>query len=413
MNVPHFNHRYSQARRGFTLLELLVVISILIVAFLVFSTFLGPGATGPALERNSRAIRAMVANIRQNSSTRKVHSELVIDYKHDQIVALARRRLVSFAFDGDSPTVGSGNVIGAPSGNAAIQASRTLLLMDGAALELPDMQSSFTIPWMDHYDVSGDYEGVAVSFDYFPLGANGSAIAAMGNVFTITVAEARENAVKLAVSSGGVTALADSWVALYRWCSVEIAVSRYGVSLYVDGRVNEARLPASGFSVPSAMGTDLRLGGVPCRIDNFEMNSLVSSQTLALADVQLIAPGVPAQLESTGEAEEIYDWKAEPPKANGPVTGNTTTPAPAPNSALPTNVPAIVHVYFDTAGKLDPARHAGAAYIYLIAVDNGEILRMQVTIHSLGAVTWDYVDLFPWEVPPNAPPQPGLPGDTP
>ena len=409
MDVPrHRNNRYS-ARRGFTLLELLVVISILIVAFLVFATFLGPGATGPALERNARGIRAMVANVRQNSSIRKVHSELVIDYKHDQIVALARRRLVGFSFDGDSPTLGSGNVIGVTSGDATIQASRTLLLMDGAALELPDAQSSFTIPWMDHYDVSGDFEGMGVSFDYFPLDTNGSSIATMGSLFTISVAESRANAVRLAVTSGGVTALAESWVALYRWCSVEIAVSRYGVSLYVDGRVTEGRLPDSGFSVPSAMGTDLRLGGVACRIDNFEMNSLISSQTLDLADVQLLPPGVPAKIESEGGAEDIFDWKAAPPKPTGPITGNSgPTPTPTPDPNLPTGVPAIVHVYFDSSGKLDPARHPGAVFVGMIAVDNGAIVRMQVTIHAMGVVTWDYVDLFPWEVPPNAPP-----GDTP
>src|SRR5688500_15243484 len=55
-------------QRGFSLLELLVVVSILIVAFLVFATFLGPGATGPAIERNARSVRALVAGIRQSSS---------------------------------------------------------------------------------------------------------------------------------------------------------------------------------------------------------------------------------------------------------------------------------------------------------------------------------------------------------
>lgn len=407
MNVPTVNLRHPRA--GFTMLELLVVISILIVAVLVFATFLGPGATGPALERSARGIRAMVANVRQNSSIRKVHSELVLDYRNDQVVALARRRLVSFAFDGQQNTVGSGNVIGVPSGGAMIQTSRTYLLRDGAALELPDAQASFTIPWMDHYDVSGDYEGIAVSFDYFPLDRGAGTLVTMGSVFTISVAQARDNAVKLAVSSGGVTAASDSWVALYRWCTVEIAASRYGVTIYVDGRVNEGQLPDSGFSVPSAMGIDARIGGVPCRIDNFEMNSLISSQTLDLGSVQLIAPGVSPELEAQGAAEGIYDWKAQPP-SGGPVTGGT--PAPAPQPGLPDGpVPAIVHVFFDTSGKLDPARHDGAAYIYLIAYEDGEIIRMQVTVHTLGAVTWDYVDRFAWE-PPPAPPR-KAPGDTP
>lgn len=408
MNVPPVNLRHPRA--GFTMLELLVVISILIVAVLLFATFLGPGATGPSLERSARGIRAMVTNVRQNSSIRKVHSELVLDYRNDQVVALARRRLVSFAFDGQQNTVGSGNVIGVPSGGALIQASRTYLLRDGAALELPDGSGSFTVPWMDHYDVAGDYEGVAVSFDYFPLAGVPGNLVTMGSVFSISVAAARDNAVRLAVSSGGVTAASDSWVALYRWCTVEIACSRYGVSIYVDGRVNEGQLPASGFSVPSAMGVDLRVGGVPCRIDNLELNSLISSQVLDLGAVQLIAPGVSPQLEAEGAAEEIYDWKAQPP-SGGPVTGGGSTPAPPPG--LPDGpVPAIVHVHFDTSGKLDPARHAGAAYIYLIAIENGEIVRMEVTIHPLGAVTWDYVDRFAWE-PPPAPTPPRAPGNTP
>lgn len=407
MNVPPVNIRHPRA--GFTMLELLVVISILIVAVLLFATFLGPGATGPAIERSVRGIRAMVTNVRQNSSIRKVHSELVLDYRNDQVVALARRRLVSFAFDGQQNTVGSGNVIGVPSAGALIQASRTYLLRDGAALELPDSHASFTVPWMDHYDVAGDYEGIAVSFDFFPLAGAPGNIVTMGSVFSISVAASRDNAVKLAVSSGGVTATSDSWVALYRWCTVEIATSRYGVSIYVDGRVNEGQLPDVGFSVPSAMGVDARIGGVPCRIDNFELNSLISSQTLDLGAVQLIAPGVSPQLEAEGAAEEIYDWQAQPP-SGGPTTGGGSTPAPPPG--LPDGpVPAIVHVHFDTSGKLDPARHAGAAYIHLIAVDDGEIVRMVVTIHPLGAVTWDYVDRFSWEPPPAAPPK--APGNTP
>jgi prepilin-type N-terminal cleavage/methylation domain-containing protein len=395
------------SQRGFSLLELLVVVFILVLAFLVFATFLGPGATGPSIERSARGIRSLVTGIRQSSSTRKVHAELVVDYKHDQVVALARRRLVTFSFDGGgTATVGSGNTVGSMGGGALIQDSRRYLLMDGAALELPGPQSNFTIPWMETFDTRGDYTGIAVSFDWFPLGSNTSSVVAMGSVFTIRVVEARPNSVRLALDCGGATAESETWLSLYRWASVEIACSRYGVSLYVDGRVSEGTIP-DGFSVADAAGTDVRLGGVPCRIDNFEMNSLVSSQTLQLADVQLVAPGVSAKLESTGEAEGIYDWKAAPPKPNSPVTGNSPVgTAPAPVTGLPlAPVPAIVHVYFDASGKLDPARHPGAMEICLIAVDDGEIVRMVITIHPLGAVTWDYVDLFSWEVPP--PPLPG------
>ncbi|MCA8910947.1 MAG: hypothetical protein KDB82_04535 [Planctomycetes bacterium] len=396
------------------MLELLVVIAILIVAFLVFATFLGPGATGPALERNARGIRAMVGNIRQNSSVRKVHSELVIDYKHDQVVALARRRLATFAFEGSQWSLGSGNVVATASGGATNRVGREFMLRDGGALELPETQSRFTIPWAEQYDVKGDYEGIAVSFDYFPLGGGGSTIVTMGSVFTISVADRRENAVKLELNSGGVSAVSETWIALYRWCTVEIAVSQYGVSLYVDGRVTEGVIPDNGFSVPSAMGVDVQIGGVICRIDNFELNSLISSQTLTLDGAQLVPPGVDPKLEIEGQAEGVYN---KPNKPNGPVTQSNSGPQPEPPPpGLPTEpVPAIQHIYYDASGKLDPARHPGAMFVYLAAIDNGEVVRLQVTFHPLGAVTWDYVDILPWETPPKPEnkPQPAKPGNTP
>jgi hypothetical protein len=378
----------------------MVVISILIIAFLVFATFLGPGATGPSIERSARSIRSLVTGIRQSSSTRKVHSELVVDYKHDQIVALARRRLVSFAFENDGTTqVGSNNSTGFLEAGALIQQSRRYLLRDGKALELPDQKASFSIPWLDSFDTRGDYQGIAVSFDYFPLGSSAGNLVSMGSIFTIRIAEARPNAVRLGLVCGGVTVDSDTWLSLFRWATVEIACSRYGVSLYVDGRVSEGVIPDTGFSVPEASGVDVRVSGAPCRVDNFEMNSLVSSQTLQLADVSLVPFDVKAEAEARGDAEDIFDWKAAPPKANGPVTGPGSNGA-APLEGVP-SAPAIVHVYFDASGKLDPARHPGAVTLALIAVDEGEIVRMEITIHPLGAVTWDYVDLFEWEVPPK------------
>lgn len=408
MGMPSNRVRRTRpGRRGFTMLELLVVISILIIAFLVFATFLGPGSIGPSLERSAKAIRSMVTNVRQNASVRKVHSELVLDYKNDRIVALARRRLATFAFEGDNWSVGSGNLIALPEGDAGVAASRGLMLRDGQALDLPDSQSRLVVPWVEQFDFAGDYQGMAVSFDYFPRAGVTGNLCTMGSVFTISVSEARRNAVKLTLSCGGVTVTSNSWCVLYRWMTVEIAVSRYGVTLYVDGRLNEGVVP-DGFEVAPAAGNNLRLGGVPCRIDNFEMNSLVSSQEYQLDGVQFIAPGVDPELEGNMRAEHIYDWKPEADEGiDGPITqsdSDTTQPV-GPTTGLPLDPPpAIVHVYFDPSGKLDPAKHAGAVLVYLMSWDSSEITRMELMIHPLGAVTWEYLDLFPWEEDPEAPP---------
>ena len=131
------------------------------------------------------------------------------------------------------------------------------------------------------------------------------------------------------------------------------------------------------------------------------MFSLVSSQVMELSGSQLLPDGVDPQKEIHGGAEDIYKWEAEAPKPNGPVTGNNAPADDPPDPTLPTNVPAIMHVYFDTSGKLDPVRHPGAVYINLVAEVDGNLTRMVVTIHPLGTVTWDYVDRFFWEPIPQ------------
>lgn len=385
-------------RRGFTLLELIVVVAILIMVVMVFATFLGPGSVGPSVERAARGIRAMVTNARQNSSVRKVHSEVVIDYRRDQVITLARRRLATFSFDGDSPTVGSGNIVATTAGETRFEGGRGKMLRDGVALELPTPDSRFTIPWMQTFEVGGDYQGVAASFDYFPLAA-GNQICTMPGVFSVAIGDTRRNAIQLRLTSGAAGVTAETWCALYRWVTIEVAVSSYGVSLYVDGRLSEARLP-EGFQVGSAAGREVQLGGAPCRIDNFELNALVSSQNFALDGAQFVHPGVDPMLEATMQAEEIYrDHNEE--RREGPITPSGDD-APPPEGLPRTPPPAIAHIYFNTAGKLDPAKHEGAAYLYLVSIDDGVLDRLVVTIHTLGSVTWEYVEYFPWEDRPEA-----------
>lgn len=391
--------------RGFTLLELLVVVAIMTIALLAFATVIGGRSAGPALERTASVITGMVANVRQNASVRKVHSELVFDYKNDRVVALARRRLVTFSMEDD---VGSGDTIARRAGGAALLSSRALALRDGKCLDLPAPGSSFTVSWAPHFDVGGDYEGMALSFDYcptegmdprgLPVYATGGLVS-MGSVFTISVTTVRENSVRIALTCNGVVVHSSSWLATYRWHHVEIAVSRYGVSLWIDGRLDEGVIKTDNFSVNPAAGQDLRLGGTTCRIDNLEMFSLISSQTLQLEGCQFIPEDVDPMKEALGEAEGIYQDKTIPPNS-GPVTGPGAPEITGPGTGLPIDpVAAIRHVYFDTAGKLDPVRHQGSVEIYMVSLQGDDLRRMVLTFHPLGTVTWDYVDRFWWEPP--------------
>jgi hypothetical protein len=389
-------------RRGFSLLELLVVIAILMMVMLVFGTFVGSAMMGPSLERHRAAIQSMVTNLRQEAAIRQVHVEMVFDYRHDEVVALSRRRLTTFAFE---DMVGSGNVLGVPGGDARLIESRLHTLRDGKALELPNRGSTFTIPWMDTYDTRGQYEGVALTFDFFPMvsstgdgGGGQGTIAQMGAVFTLEVADTRHDSVRLLLTSGGATAEASTWIAAWRWATIEIAVSRFGVSLYVDGRLDAAETP-EGFQVPSVMGADLRFGGYSFRMDNLDLLALVSSSALELQGSQLIAWGFDPEMEANLQTKFIYD----PDFYAGPITGEEeedTRPTPFLQSIPPEQrvpPPAIVHVYFDAAGRLDPNRHPGAVQIYLVERTASELRRLEITFHPLGAITTEFLELFPWE----------------
>ncbi|MBX3460587.1 MAG: prepilin-type N-terminal cleavage/methylation domain-containing protein [Planctomycetes bacterium] len=402
-----------RAHRGFTLLELTIVIFILMLVLLAFGTFMGRAMAGPSIERHTASIKAMTASVRNAAAVRQVHCELVFDYRNDHVIALSRRRLTTFAFDSsaDSPgvggLVGSGGALATVSGGAFIQDDRRLGLRDGDCLELPSRNSGFTIPWMGQFSAGGGAEGLAISFDFCPMEEPGPTsgvgmvqpstgnLVRAGNVFTLSVVGTRPDAVRLGLSSNGVVAESPTWLALYRWATVEVAVSAYGVSLYVDGRLTAGLLP-DGFKPGLFAGTDIVLGGAPCRIDNFDLMGLVAGQVLELEGTHLIAPGVDPLLEVTGQAQGIYDAKLP---TGGPVTGGVPDePTPGITPGLPLVAPpGMVHVHFDGAGKLDPARHAGAVQIHMVSGDTDEIRRITLTFHPLGHVTHEVVDRFPWE----------------
>lgn len=398
--------------RGFTLLELLVVVSILVLAMMVFAVSFG-NMGGPPMGRAANGISMLSARVRQLAATRKIHSEVVLDYRANRVIALSREPLANFAFEdvGSTQTRGSGqggiDLWGRLSGAAGVIGGRQHRLLDGKALELTDDQAAFTIPWQGNFAVDGDIEGAALSFDFYPFEVNaggGTTLVGMGSVFQLRVGEIVGKALRLQLDCGAASVEASTLVAMDRWCTVELAVSRYGVRLYVDGRLSEAVIKdPDSFRVPPAAGSEVVFLGYPGRIDNVALYSLVSSQSIDLDQVHLLPYGQDPEAELRGELEEIYD----PKKTDGPITGAGAGPGACgdPANSDPFNdrpPPGIRHIYFDAAGRLDSAIHDGAAYVFMVSRGSGDrTSRMILTFHKLGFVSSDYVDYFPWEAAPK------------
>src|SRR5690606_19907774 len=130
---------------------------------------------------------------------------------------------------GTGGSVGSGGVIANLGGGARLTSDRSVPLRDGDALELPASHSMFTVPWMPQFESDGTYEGIAISFDFYPMeqaplqaGADSlpptpGTIARLGATLMLTVVESRAGAVRLALASSGVVAESPTWIALHRW----------------------------------------------------------------------------------------------------------------------------------------------------------------------------------------------------
>lgn len=384
-----------QSRHGFTLLELLVVISIITLIMLVMTALAGSLKSGPPLQQAAFGLSSLAQRVRQTAATQRVHGELVLDYKNDRAIALARQQHVTFAFEdapGSQKAAGSNGIVGDYVGGASPIGSRQYDLRDGAACDIPSTSAAFRIPWLAQFEVEGDFEGSGLDFDFYPMGNAPGTVVSFGSTFTLSVSEVVQDACRLTLNCGGVQTTANSLVAAYRWCTVEIAVSRYGVRLYVDGRMTET-VPAAGFSVPAAQSS-VTFAGFPCFIDNVRFFSLVSSQVFEIGpSVQLVPDGVSAEAELEGRAEDIYDIDAKPdPKKTGVKDMGLS------GEGLPDRrPPAIRHIFFDSSGKLDLSVHRGAVRIALVSRSSGGPQRMLVTFHPLGTVTTEEVERYDWE----------------
>lgn len=402
-----------RSRHGFTLLELLVVISIITLIMLMVTALAGSLKSGPPLQQAAYGVASLAQRVRQTAATQRVHGELVLNYKNDRAIALARQQHVTFAFEdapGSQKAAGSNGIVGDYVGGASPVGSRQYDLRDGSACDIPSTSAAFRIPWLAQFEVEGDFEGAGLDFDFYMMGNAPGPIVSFGSTFSLSVSEVVQDACRLSLNCGGVQATAQSLVAAYRWCSVEIAVSRYGVRLYVDGRMTET-IPAADFRVPSAQSS-VTFAGVPCFIDNVRFFSLVSSQVFEIGpSVQLVPDGVFADVELEGGAESIYDVDAKPdPKRTGVKDmglGGEGLPDRRP--------PSIRHIFFDASGKLDLAVHRGAVRIALVSRGGQGAQRMMVTFHPLGTVTTEEVERFPWEpepapeAPASAPPSTNMP----
>ncbi len=418
----------TRSPRGFTLIELFVVVTIIVIVMTIAAIWASSIRSGPPLEIASSSIASMVSRIRQVCATQRVHGELVVDYKNDRIVALARSRHFTFAFEdpaGAKDIVGGLDIFGKTGGNpeAELIKSRQDALRDGGCLELVTEGSRFTVPWLQQFETdSSGYQGIALAFDFFPLGQGTGTICTLGTVFTLSVSEFGKGGLRLHLASGTESVTCETILSRRRWYTLELAVSRYSLRLYVDGRLSPGQIKDPNFRVPLG-GSPLEFAGFACRIDNLQMFSLISSQELELgvgggdrrgSGVRLLPDDVDPQLEIDNTAENIYigdETSDGDPRdtITRPVEGDIGLGGPGLPLFRP---PPIRTVYFDQTGKLDPAVHGGAVVIYLVSrATDGRPERMEILIQPLGVVTARYLQRFPWEQPPEQqPPDQSPPG---
>jgi hypothetical protein len=96
--------------------------------------------SGPPLEQAAGGIATLAQRVRQTSATQRVHGEIVLDYKNDRAIALARQQHVTFAFEdapGSKKAAGSNGIVGDYVNGATPLGSRQFELRDGSAAKSP------------------------------------------------------------------------------------------------------------------------------------------------------------------------------------------------------------------------------------------------------------------------------------
>jgi|GEM_PF-5035461 len=395
----------ARARTGFTLIELMVVISIIGLVALVFTGFMSGSYGGSALDAGVRELRAMVQRGRAQSLARNSRFELLVDYQANTFSLLERRPVGFFGFESAfgrydlSLILGSGATIVQPwrpmdapqslADSTAAQTATMTNLMDGSALAIA-RGGSATIPWKSSYASTDDQIGVAVSFDLRPNALEGEVgtVISRGSQWNVRINKTERGSCELTASVGSTDFISDVQIPASSWSHIELVVSTIAPRLYV----NHIEIPVGINSWPSANGDPseaVTIGGagsVEFWIDNLRLEELNAGRAVELDDeVRLIPPGVLGTYEELvsvyeGSVWEKADYLPYLSQADGKVYAAGTMD---PSQPYPRTKELI---YFNDRAELDMAFHPGSVRLNFIADVDGEYQVSRATIGVMGDI---------------------------
>lgn len=389
-------------QRGFTLIEMTVVIAILAIVALFSFSLIAVLSQGDDLNQSVNQVRSVIERGRARSVSRQARFEVLVDFANNTLMPLERQPVAFFPFETLNDSITNPMALGA---GAAIDHEYPRR-REGGALSLgrdpmSRQRGVVNIAWSPGLDIRKPGDGISVSFDVLVEAGvvygglrSGHSLVSKGGEWDIRIAEVGDNGVVFSASAAGVTVISrETPLPPFSWGRIEMVVSPDALRLYVDGVPSVARFnsPPTG----SAGNTQVRIGAEPCiplLMDNLKIERLQGAGDIRFEGTVLVPPGIldltPASARNELEALLTGGtWG----RSSGPGTANA---APPPMDSAPMlggegQMPVKkALIYFDESGNLDTQFHSGPVTLMLAArsPDNDIVLR-GVKVGLSGALT--------------------------
>ncbi|MCA8939128.1 MAG: prepilin-type N-terminal cleavage/methylation domain-containing protein, partial [Planctomycetes bacterium] len=219
-------------RRGFTLIELIVVIALIAMITGVFLASFGVFTAGDPLRIATFEIRGLVEKGRSLALARQSRFEMLIDYERNEIHSWERRPITFFGFGGElgaDEYLISGNLKAKPPNYYEN-------LHTGAALAVWAGARSFTIAEDASFTAKSEHEGIAFGFDFSPQMDGGMAVRIIGQRdWHVQVDRTVGRVTYLSALIHGIPYTSKVPVGYGEWAQIEIVISNRSPRFYVNG----------------------------------------------------------------------------------------------------------------------------------------------------------------------------------